>query len=1144
MLLEFHPNSLVRQSALAEERTLDITYSCARLGRCRTWEIVSRDSRRGDGVSDTARELLDAAYSRLGFHEGDLLEATDQPSQAATADWVNKGDWLALAKRVGAEKVFFVNDYPVIVFAEQTATDAAQWIRVFNSVWCMAKPQMLFLARDGELSVLNLTKKPVRQGETLGQHDRLLATAKAAADVQERLHSYRREQVESGRLFEDERFGFDDRADRALIRDLGQVRKTLIKAGLQVGYAHALIGRSIFIRYLEDRRVLDEDYFRAVARRDPKNWPAVVDEASQALVDIGGSQPIYPFVLTNKGFTYALFNRLAADFNGDMFPVDPEEEKAVTETHLNILHHFLLGGKDEKLFFFAYRFDIIPIELISSMYEKFYSLETERRRDEGSYYTPSALVDFVLAEVLTPDILEREPRVIDPACGSGIFLVEAFRRLVRYRVSKVRRPLTSGELRDILRQQIAGIDISSEAIRVAAFSLYLALLHYLDPPNIRANKKLPHLTFATRKKTNPSRHFDILVASDAFRIAQTVSNARVRSRFLSNCADVVVGNPPWGAPHTKNVPAELLSDGGLQWCKARGLSLGDKERSQAFLHRTFDLLRPGGRSGLLISTGVFFKRNETTRAFREQWLGSCTLRKVVNFAAVRDAFFRNGSDPSDPGRQGAIAPFAAVVFDRVPPPPVSHFSYWSAKATAFVRRVQAVVLSWADVRVVEQGAFTRDDTLWKIYWWGGHRDHAFIQRLRLESSFQQVVDPSGTRMRVGFIEASRENPARWLKNYPVFVTKDFESYGPLPKDRFVAPPTRVERRRERNIYEGPRLLIKRGIDPGGRIAARFETANFSFRDSVHCAPLTDRSTGKKATLTEDEAKVVLAILWSSLTRYFLFMTSGTWGLWHDEVKKDVLYSIPIRLPANDDDALRRKIVEAVDALRELPIESDGKLFQGAGLPKLKRDRLVREFEARLDDAVYRLFELTDAERERVEDFRDLDLDFFYRGMHSKAVRPLGWPGDVPQLGRLQTLAQASATGSELCQYVATFVELWEPQLRDQDGRLRWRVVRPSDVSSMIAVMFETESVHDPLPDPSRTDTEEWKHLLIEIDKNARAPTKSKRVYIDGLIRIVTDSEILIIKRNEHRLWTRSAARDDAEAAMVLAIKLSEQMQRG
>lgn len=168
-------------------------------------------------MANSSRELLDAAYSRLGFAEGDLLSATDEPGDGPSQDWVNKGDWLALAKKVGAEKLFFVENYPVIVFAEQTTQDPAEWLRWFNSVWCMARPQLLFLAREGELCVFNLTRQPARRGEEPGRNRRLLDTVRATAEVQDRLHRYRRDQVESGRLFQEDHFGSDDRADRALV---------------------------------------------------------------------------------------------------------------------------------------------------------------------------------------------------------------------------------------------------------------------------------------------------------------------------------------------------------------------------------------------------------------------------------------------------------------------------------------------------------------------------------------------------------------------------------------------------------------------------------------------------------------------------------------------------------------------------------------------------------------------------------------------------------------------------------------------------------------------------------------------------------------------------------------------------------------
>src|SRR5258708_3431074 len=119
-------------------------------------------------VSNSSRHLLDAVYSRLGFEDGDLFAATDKPGDTSAQDWLSKGDWLILAKKVGAEKVFFVDNYPIIIFAEKKSNEPAEWVRAFNSVWGMARPQMLFLAREGELSVLNLTKQPARHGEVPG----------------------------------------------------------------------------------------------------------------------------------------------------------------------------------------------------------------------------------------------------------------------------------------------------------------------------------------------------------------------------------------------------------------------------------------------------------------------------------------------------------------------------------------------------------------------------------------------------------------------------------------------------------------------------------------------------------------------------------------------------------------------------------------------------------------------------------------------------------------------------------------------------------------------------------------------------------------------------------------------------------------
>ena len=105
------------------------------------------------------------------------------------------------------------------------------------------------------------------------------------------------------------------------------------------------------------------------------------------------------------------------------------------------------------------------------------------------------------------------------------------------------------ELKNILKEQIAGIEVNEEAARITAFSLCLSLLHYLDPPaidqHIKQGNKLPHLIATERKSQN---HYHCIFVGNAFDVKRIESNPLWQERFGNGCADVIVGNPPWGSP--------------------------------------------------------------------------------------------------------------------------------------------------------------------------------------------------------------------------------------------------------------------------------------------------------------------------------------------------------------------------------------------------------------------------------------------------------------------------------------------------------------------------------------------------------------------------------------------------------------------
>ncbi|MBW2740769.1 MAG: N-6 DNA methylase, partial [Deltaproteobacteria bacterium] len=388
---------------------------------------------------------LNILYDKLDFKNGGLYSATDTPSTCRKrTDWLEKGEWLTAAKRVGAEKIFFVENNPVAVFAE-CGVALEEKVKAFNQAWCLARPRLLFLASPGEITVYDLAQKPIdinKQKDWKNLNTNSLKTLNDITKVSRELQNFHRDNVESGRLFADKRFGdLKNRADKALIRDLKTVRRALIDAGLsgkRIRFAHAIIGRSIFIRYLEDRSVLTEEYFLKVARQKSGWTDLLRNPVSKTGFDFSDHKTFFPRILSDKAFTYALFKKLAQDFNGDMFPDVDEEEKIVAQKHLTLIQGLLYGdvGIQKKLFFYSYHFDIIPLDLISSIYEEFYhgsASDDEKKskvkvRQDGAYYTPPVLAEFVLSRVLTPDVLKKTPRVMDPACGSGIFLVEAFRR--------------------------------------------------------------------------------------------------------------------------------------------------------------------------------------------------------------------------------------------------------------------------------------------------------------------------------------------------------------------------------------------------------------------------------------------------------------------------------------------------------------------------------------------------------------------------------------------------------------------------------------------------------------------------------------------------------------------------------------------
>ncbi|MCB1086648.1 MAG: N-6 DNA methylase [Verrucomicrobiae bacterium] len=1093
-------------------------------------------------ITSDQPDMLAMACEMLGLVEGCLLRATPTPTPENSDHWTDKGDWLKLANSLDAESVFFVDNDPVLVLA--TLPEGAEEAEFFNRIWCMARPQILFLAREGELAVYKLAAPPVGKDEAARSDVRLLELARSVADISEKLADFRRESIESGNLFGEERFGTGYfRADRALVHDLKIVRRQLTSGEdrLSDEVAHSLIGRALFIRYLEDREVLVRDYFEGIASENDR-WTKILNTPLGTFVEKQHGHLCFFRVLGNRDFTYAFFKRLVEDFNGDTFPITKAEEREVKVRHLVLLRNLLTGAVNDsgqdQLFLFAYRFDIIPIELISSIYEEFYTAKRGKGNTQSSYYTPPALADFLLARTLTPSLLDQKPRITDAACGSGIFLVEAFRRIVRHRTAKQGRRLSQRELRIILRDQIRGIDLNHDAVPVAAFSLYLAYLHYQNPREINETRRLPNLRWIPgREKRDPDQHLDILYAGNAFE-AIDHEDPLVRKHFGPASADVVVGNPPWGEVK----PGDALGRAAMPTTKAwlaadPARTIGDNELSQAFVHLALELLADGGKAALLLSSGVLFKQHENSRLFRQSWLSRCKLEHVVNFAHVRHIFF---ADPIRPGkRKGSLresdgtSPFVSAIFEKGEPRQEHRFNYWSARRTAEIQNTRSVILAQTDMHRLSQADCRRHEDLWKLFWWGGRRDEGLIRDLERFDSLLKTCEALNIANLPGqgYTPGKMHHAPNWFSKYKDLPATKISRYGSSLTEHFQESPIFVHRPSCEKLYTGPRILIKRGI--GGRsprfIVSRFDEAPYLVSNSVNCFPL------EKAT--EDQTAVILGIVWSSLAEYYFWLTANSWGMWHDEIQKHVACGLPIAL-SQDKTLLKRigRIVKALQNTQPIPESDIGELDTAAKLQAEARMAKISRLEAELDEAIFDLYELNEADRDLVRDMCRYGLDFFYRRDKGIAVEPVSIP--KPSRGLIKDLPVDRAEG--MSGYLQVFLSQWNADL-EPDGELAWEVIEGPIGSSVIAVVFFTIEKGAARSPVEKFCPHGWSDVLTRISKRSLVPAgSSQSIYTDTFVRAVSEHEILIIKRNEARHWTRSMAREDADATVARAMQLADQ----
>jgi hypothetical protein len=669
------------------------------------------------------------------------------------------------------------------------------------------------------------------------------------------------------------RFSRDGRADQMLLGNLRHIRERLKSIGLDDDdVCHDLLARVIFVQFLFDRK-------------DPDGGAALSPEKLAQLHQDGILQKPYGNLATILGDyedTYRLFDWLNERFNGDLFPGkgDTAEERArgwreerriVKPRHLTLLGDFIRGDVNmptgQGYLWPQYSFDVIPLEFISSIYETFV---TERAARDGIFYTPPHLVDFMLDLILPWNGSAWDLKILDPACGSGIFLVKAFQRLVhRWKAANPRLPMRAETLRRLLTRNLLGVDKDPHSVRVACFSLYLAMCDEIEPRYYWTQIRFP------------SMRGERLICSDFFEETGPFDSTARLTGY-----DLIIGNAPWGD--------SLVTPAAKAWAKGQPEPwfIANKDIGSLFLAKSAKLVKPEGRIVLIQSANALLFNSNNAIRFRQQLFTRCAVDAVYNLSALRFRIFKRKTHTT----KTSISPACIVVMRGTSPAPGHEIAYVSPKTLPSLIDEFAIAIEPNDYRWISTEDAANEPAIWPALMWGTARDLRLLQRLR---TFQTLAQPSEgvtVKSREGIIFGDRQREVTHLRRQRMFDERTFPANSLTHLDADDLPRAgdiHVHSRDSTDFsaFVSPQLIIKQGWQVATR---RFQArlVHSAWNEGVLCTQSYITVHGPKPLL-----EAACLAYNSRIAVYFLQLTSGRMAAYRPEARVSDLLKVPIPTPA-------------------------------------------------------------------------------------------------------------------------------------------------------------------------------------------------------------------------------------------------------
>lgn len=729
-----------------------------------TLDIDERDGRAADWLFAIGTEhsvpAIDGLVAVSGFDRAHFL-----PEQVAVLEKADS--YKARAVFFEAERHGRAPVAQALIFDALDHPDDGAFAELHKRLWSWGGVPLVYRAAPGVIQLFRCAHEPDFQGSGEIPVCRPIRTLLLGVDIAEAealAAWWDASRIRNGSIWDDPdtcrlMLSAKESAHRKLVEAVRALAEHLNKRNLlEPGLRRRLLILSLLIAYLEERSVLlEEDFARALPNATR-----------------------FFQVLANGPALIVLLEALEERFNGHVFRLKPGERAALENSTELASYARLVEGYEEESGQLAlwrlYSFRDLPVELISNVYQLFV------KDSSTSIYTPPALVRLILEETLSwvrlNQLMEGDGVVLDPACGSGVFLVEAYRRLVLHWRSRNGWAQPDVETLRQLLQRVHGIDLEDGAIELAAFSLCLSLCDALEPEDIRASVKLfPPLADVT---LHGSCFFD----------------AKERGIVQAPVA-VIVGNPPFESALTTEGARKSYA----AYVQAHG-NLADKQLAYLFIHDAMEMLAPGGVLAMVEPSGFLY--NQNALSVRQSFLARWRVREILDFVSVRGLFKKGNADPK-------IVVVIAEADNAKPDDKLLHAVFRrNGRATA----EQGFDIDYYDLYWLRHRDAATARDVWRANLLGGSRARSLIERLRSLPTLHDFATARGWDFGEGYIAGAKgiSRPADHIVGKSLLPTSCLSENGLETHFLDVVPDQPIKDPKTARRFTPPYLLVKEHQD--------------------------------------------------------------------------------------------------------------------------------------------------------------------------------------------------------------------------------------------------------------------------------------------------------------------------------------------